>query len=143
MAETLALAAGVPLALAAAWWASQRSWSPAAADQRGIALQTVIVIVVMLVIAGGVAAVLLARGGDVVSDLEAEGTDETACQSLTTGDKIWTYDASAKTCKSAQGKLQNQNECHAAARTLGVAPAPGQWTGSGATTTCTITFPST
>ena len=70
MAETLALAVGVPAVLAAACLASRRSWSPAYADNRGIALQTVIVIVVMLVIAGGVAGVLLSRGGDVMSDLE-------------------------------------------------------------------------
>lgn len=72
MAETIALAIGVPAALGAAWLASRRSWSPAAADNRGIALQTVIVIVVMLVIAGGVAAVLLSRGGEVITDLEAQ-----------------------------------------------------------------------
>ena len=70
MAETLAMAVGVPAVLAAAYLASRRSWSPAHADNRGIALQTVIVIVVMLVIAGGVAGVLLSRGGDVMSDLE-------------------------------------------------------------------------
>ena len=72
MAETLALAVGVPAVLAAACLASRRSWSPAYADNRGIALQTVIVIVVMLVIAGGVAGVLLSRGGEVMSDLEAQ-----------------------------------------------------------------------
>lgn len=72
MAETLALAVGVPAALGAVWLASRRSWSPAHADNRGIALQTVIVIVVMLVIAGGVAGVLLSRGSDVMDDLEAQ-----------------------------------------------------------------------
>lgn len=72
MAGTLALALGVPAALGAAWLASRRSWSPAVADIRGIALQTVIIIVVMLVIAGGVSAVLLTRGTDVVSDLESQ-----------------------------------------------------------------------
>lgn len=72
MAETLALAIGVPAALGAAWLASRRSWSPAYQDNRGIALQTVIVIVVMLVIAGGVAGVLLSRGAAVQADLEAQ-----------------------------------------------------------------------
>ena len=74
MAETLALAVGVPAVLAAAWMSSRRSWSPAHADNRGIALQTVIVIVVMLVIAGGVAGVLLARADDVQSELAAVDT---------------------------------------------------------------------
>lgn len=72
MAETLALAVGVPAALGAVWLASRRSWMPAFRDVRGIALQTVIVIVVMLVIAGGVAGVLLSRGSDVITDLETQ-----------------------------------------------------------------------
>ena len=72
MTESIALAIAVPAALGAAWLASRRSWSPAAADNRGIALQTVIVIVVMLVIAGGVAAVLLSRGADVTGQLQAQ-----------------------------------------------------------------------
>ena len=40
------------------------------ADLRGIALQTVIIMVVLLAVAGAVAGVLLARGGDAVSDIE-------------------------------------------------------------------------
>ena len=43
-----------------------------AADQRGVALQTVIIMVVLIVIAGGVAAALLGRSGDVVDDLETQ-----------------------------------------------------------------------
>lgn len=74
MAETLALAMGVPAVLAAACLASRRSWSPAYADNRGIALQTVIVIVVMLVIAGGVAGVLLSRADQVQNDLSGVNT---------------------------------------------------------------------
>ena len=89
MTETLVLAAGAPAAIAAIWLASRRSWSPAAADSRGIALQTVIVIVVMLVIAGAVSAVLLSRGSDVVGELEAQDisasatyTDAASCATL-------------------------------------------------------------
>ena len=89
MTESIALAIAVPAALGAAWLASRRSWSPAAADSRGIALQTVIVIVVMLVIAGGVAGVLLNRGSEVTADLQnqdvvvgAEFTDEASCDLL-------------------------------------------------------------
>lgn len=74
MAETLALAVGVPAALGAVWLASRRSWMPAFRDVRGIALQTVIVIVVMLVIAGGVAGVLLSRADQVQSDLAEVNT---------------------------------------------------------------------
>lgn len=72
MTEALVLALGVPTALVAAWLLWRRSWSQAFADIRGIALQTVIVIVVMLVIAGGVSTVLLSRGGDVITSLEAQ-----------------------------------------------------------------------
>ena len=43
-----------------------------AADQRGVALQTVIIMVVLIVIAGGVAAALLGRSADVVDDLETQ-----------------------------------------------------------------------
>lgn len=94
MAETLALAVGVPAVLAAAFLASRRSWSPAYADNRGIALQTVIVIVVMLVIAGGVAGVLLSRGGDVMEDLEAQ-------------DVTRAVDTAAE-CQSAANTLTNE-----------------------------------
>ena len=74
MAETLALAIGVPAVLGAAWLVSRRGWSPTLGDIRGIALQTVIVIVVMLVIAGGVAGVLLSRADQVQGDLAAVNT---------------------------------------------------------------------
>ena len=40
------------------------------ADLRGIALQTVIIMVVLLAVAGAVAGVLLARGGEAVSDID-------------------------------------------------------------------------
>ena len=45
------------------------------ADQRGIALQTIIVMVVLLAIAGAVAAVLLNRAGSETDRLENETTD--------------------------------------------------------------------
>ena len=41
-------------------------------DERGIALQTVIIMVVLLAIAGGVAAVLLTRGSEATSELQAQ-----------------------------------------------------------------------
>jgi hypothetical protein len=109
MTETLALAIAVPAALGAAWLASRRSWSPAAADNRGIALQTVIVIVVMLVIAGGVAGVLLTRGNEVIGDLQAQ---DIASQEV----------ASEEECKSAAQRLTRDED-------------RGAW----ASSTCTIT----
>ncbi|WP_419864291.1 hypothetical protein [Candidatus Poriferisodalis sp.] len=84
MAETLALAVGVPAVLAAACLASRRSWSPTLGDIRGIALQTVIVIVVMLVIAGGVSTVLLTRGADVTADLQNQNTAAVDSSNCTT-----------------------------------------------------------
>ena len=47
------------------------------ADQRGIALQTIIIMVVLLAIAGTVAAVLLSRAGEETSNLE-DSTSSTA-----------------------------------------------------------------
>ncbi|MCY3952448.1 MAG: hypothetical protein OXG69_07855 [bacterium] len=50
-----------------------RHWSPRfVGDLRGIALQTVIIMVVLLAVAGAVAGVLLARGGEAVSDIESQ-----------------------------------------------------------------------
>lgn len=72
MIETCMLAAGVPAAIAATRLASRRKLSLVPADNRGIALQTVIIIVVLIVIAGAVAGVLLSRSGDVIADLEAQ-----------------------------------------------------------------------
>ena len=71
MLSTLALAFGAPAA--ALLLTRSRTVRRAAADIRGIALQTVVIIVVMLVIAGGVAAVLTSRGGEAISQLEGQG----------------------------------------------------------------------
>ena len=119
MAETLALAVGVPAALGAVWLASRRSWMPAFRDVRGIALQTVIVIVVMLVIAGGVAGVLLSRGSDVVADLEAQDvsrnvTSATECQAAgrsILGNDTVNVVAGARVPATANAIYWNANEC--------------------------------
>ena len=64
------------------------------ADERGIALQTIIIIVVMLAIAGTVATVLLTRAGTETDRLEQETdrwtaiTNYTACETLAGG--VWT-----------------------------------------------------
>ena len=50
----------------------RRRLPAAAADSRGIALQTVIVIVVLLAVAGAVSGVLLTRGQEGVTELERE-----------------------------------------------------------------------
>ena len=51
---------------------ARRRLSDAAQDQRGIALQTAIITAVLVVIAMAVSTVLLARGGEVVDDLERQ-----------------------------------------------------------------------
>ena len=59
-----------------------------AADERGIALQTVIIMVVLIAIAGAIAAVLVARGNQAVSEIERTNitsqpsnySSETLCQ---------------------------------------------------------------
>ena len=104
MTESIALAIAVPAALGAAWLASRRSWSPAAADNRGIALQTVIVIVVMLVIAGAVAGVLLSRGSQVTSQLEAQEVSNVAeFDSESSCDGLFQGDAARSTYTAASG----------------------------------------
>ena len=50
--------------------AARHKWWQSTADERGIALQTVIVMVVLLAVAGGVAAVLLTRGEEAIGDIE-------------------------------------------------------------------------
>ena len=81
MLSTLALAFGAPAA--ALLLTRSRTVRRAAADIRGIALQTVIIIVVMLLIAGGVSAVLLSRGSDVMSELENAQVTSGASDSFT------------------------------------------------------------
>ena len=66
----IALSLAIPVAAGTAFLALRGRASSLIADARGIALQTVIIMVVLLAIAGGVAAVLLARGGEAVSDIE-------------------------------------------------------------------------
>ena len=51
-------------------------------DERGIALQTVIIMVVLLTIAGAVAAVLLTRGGEAASQLEAQGISAVKAENI-------------------------------------------------------------
>ncbi len=141
MTESIALAIAVPAALGAAWLASRRSWSPAVADNRGIALQTVIVIVVMLVIAGGVSAVLLTRGSDVIGDLEAQDigigitADNCAAQTLNGVDGVGNGGPPFTSCVFT-GEVSSS-----ACRNLRNADGDrGVWASSGSTTTCTVTF---
>ena len=60
----------VPVVAGTALLVGRSRLSKAAADIRGIALQTVIIIVVLLAIAGAVAGVLLTRGDQAVTQLE-------------------------------------------------------------------------
>ena len=48
----------------------RRQLAASAADERGIALQTVIIMVVLIAIAGAIAAVLVTRGNQAVSEIE-------------------------------------------------------------------------
>ena len=64
-----ALLAASGLALACGGWAASRCLT-AAADRRGIALQTVIIMVVLVVIAGAAAAVIVTRAGTETDRLE-------------------------------------------------------------------------
>ena len=52
-------------------------------DERGIALQTVIIMVVLLAIAGAIAAVLLTRGGEAASQLEAQSISAVKAKNIT------------------------------------------------------------
>ena len=146
MAETLALAIGVPGALGAAWLASRRSWSPAAADNRGIALQTVIVIVVLLVIAGGVAAVLLTRGSEVIGDLEAQDigigiTAENCAGQTLNGRNGVPTGTPATTCVFADANAAANDISSAACRNLRNADGGrGVFSEPSNVNTCTVTF---
>ena len=70
MLTIILLAIGLPVLAGVAYLALRNSRPQFLADMRGIALQTVIVIVVLLAIAGAVAGVLVARGGEAVTELE-------------------------------------------------------------------------
>lgn len=72
MLTTILISIGVPVLAGAAYLALRNTRPQFSADVRGIALQTVIIMVVLLAIAGTVAGVLLARSGDVTSELEAQ-----------------------------------------------------------------------
>ena len=87
MLTVVLLSIAVPIVGGAAYLALRGQLPKLTSDVRGIALQTVIVMVVLLAIAGGVAAVLLARGGEAVTDIEnqkiarqaSDYTNETLC----------------------------------------------------------------
>ena len=68
---TIALVSVLVPAAAGTAYLALRGRSPRfTADNRGIALQTVIIMVVLLAIAGLAAGVMISRGGDAVSNLE-------------------------------------------------------------------------
>lgn len=66
----------------------RRQLEASSADERGIALQTVIIMVVLIAIAGAVAAVLVTRGGEAVDEIRSTNiaqqpsnfTNETLCE---------------------------------------------------------------
>ena len=72
MLTIILIAIGVPVLAGTAYLALRNTRPQFLADVRGIALQTVIIMVVLLAIAGAVAGVLIARGDDAVTNLQAQ-----------------------------------------------------------------------
>ena len=72
MLTAIVLSIAVPSVAGAAYLALRNRLPNLVADVRGIALQTVIIMVVLLAVAGAVAGVLLARGGEAVSEVERQ-----------------------------------------------------------------------
>ena len=72
MLTVIVLSIAIPGVIGATFLALHSRMPDLAADLRGIALQTVIIMVVLLAIAGAIAGVLLARGGEAVSDVERQ-----------------------------------------------------------------------
>ena len=98
MGESLTTHTTPPAALAQSEQAAKPPLRASRFDQRGIALQTVIIMVVLLAIAGGVSAVLLTRGSQATSQLEAT-SDITAANLLTITNETL--------CKSSGGKFKD------------------------------------
>ena len=102
MLTVVLLSLVVPIVAGASYLALRGQLPKLASDVRGIALQTVIVMVVLLAIAGGVAAVLLARGGEAVTDIEnqkiarlaSDYSNKTLCDAAG-----FAWDAAATECK--------------------------------------------
>ena len=69
MLTVIVFSIAIPSVIGATFLALHSRMPDLAADLRGIALQTVIIMVVLLAIAGAIAGVLLARGGEAVSDV--------------------------------------------------------------------------
>lgn len=80
MFAAIVLSISVPIVVAVAYFAVRGRLPQVAADVRGIALQTVIIMVVLLAIAGAVAGVLLARGGEAVSEVERQDVRRSASE---------------------------------------------------------------
>ena len=78
MLTAIVLSIAVPSVAGAAYLALRSRLPGLVADVRGIALQTVIIMVVLLAIAGAIAGVLLARGGEAVSDVERQQISRSA-----------------------------------------------------------------
>ena len=86
MTAVILISVVVPIAAGGLFLAARHRLQPAA-DERGIALQTIIIIVVLLAIAGAVAAVLLTRAGTETDRLQEE-TDRWSDITNATGCKI-------------------------------------------------------
>ena len=104
MPAVIVLAIVVPGVAGAAYLTLRNRLPRAAADARGIALQTVIIMVVLLAVAGAVAGVLLTRGGEAVSEVERQDITRDATEFNNSGlceGYGFTWDGSCKTAAAA------------------------------------------
>ena len=87
------------------------------ADQRGIALQTVIIMVVLVVIGGAVAAVLINRSGSEVERFEDQGSSSLKAADYATeglceiAGHVWTSSTSSCGAQTTKSKYTNRTAC--------------------------------
>ena len=102
MLTIVILSVAVPAVAGMAYLTLRHRPSRAAADSRGIALQTVIVMVVLLAVAGAVAGVLLTRGGEAVEEVERQqivrSASDYSIESLCTS-AGFSWDTSGPVCR--------------------------------------------
>ena len=104
MLTAIVLSIAVPSVAGAAYLALRSRLPDLVADVRGIALQTVIIMVVLLAVAGAVAGVLLARGGEAVSEVERQDITREASEFSNSGlceGYGFTWHAATTVCSTA------------------------------------------
>lgn len=91
----------VPMAAVAAWLALRGRLPRLAADNRGIALQTIIVMVVLIAIAGAVVVVLATRAGQEQDRLTEQRIDYSQWNGNETGCELAGGEYSSGTCSGS------------------------------------------